>query len=145
MRELRNKYANIFFMGGNGGFSDAKELIRQYDKMIAYSQCSRYIVISFHMPLGAINTNKRLKEMEDSLQAHYGRHFINLRKYLVERGMEDTGMAPTPEDIDSLANGSIPPQLLRDGKHFKGNGNRAIARLVYQKLKELGYLNLNRG
>ena len=139
MQELKNKYANIFFMGGNGGFMSAKELIEQYDKMISYSQCSRYIDISFHMHLGAINTNKRLTELEDSLNAHYGRHFINLRKYLVKRGMEETGLTPTSEDEDSIANGSIPPQLLRDGKHFKGVVNRAIASLVHRKMKDLGY------
>lgn len=139
MQKLRNKYVNIFFMGGNGGFKDAKELIAQYDKMISYSQCSRYIVISFHMPLGAINNNVRLMEMEDSLCVHYGKHYINLRKYLVEKGVSETGLSQTAEDRDSMAHGSIPPQLLRDGKHFKGVTNQVIAKLVYQKFQELGY------
>lgn len=139
MQKLRNKHANVFFMGGNGGFKDVKELIAQYDRMIIYSQCSRYIVISFHMPLGFINTNKRLVEMEDSLQNHFGKHYINLRKYMVDKGMEETGLTPTQEDRDSMANGSIPPQLLRDGKHFKGVANRVIAKLVRQKMIELGY------
>ena len=139
MRKLRGKHVNVFLMGGNGGFKNAQELISQYDRMIAYSQSDYYIVMSFHMPLGAITTNKRLTEMEDSFQTHYGKHYINLRQYLVAHGMTEAGIEPKTADRDSIAHGSIPPSLLRDGKHFKGRVNKVMARLVYQKMRELGY------
>ena len=38
MNNLRGKYANVFFIGQNGGFSDVADLIRQLSAMIAYSQ-----------------------------------------------------------------------------------------------------------
>ena len=140
MRKLRGKHVNVFLMGGNGGFKNAQELINQYDRMIAYSQSNRYIVMSFHMPLGAITTNKRLTEMEDSFLTHYGKHYINLRQYMVAHGMTEAGIEPKTADRDSIAHGSIPPSLLRDGKHFKGRVNKVMARLVYQKMRELGYI-----
>lgn len=139
MRELRGQYANIFFMGGNGGFDSVADLISQYRAMIAYSQSNRYIIISFHLPLAIIKSTERLSEMEDSLSKHFGRHYINLRKYLLKHGLSEAGLTPTQEDMDSIAHGMIPPQLLRDGKHFTGAGNRVIASLVYRKMQELGW------
>ncbi len=139
MRELRGKYGNIFFMGGNGGFGSVQDLINQYQAMIDYSQCSRYIIISFHMPLGIISTTQRLSEMEDSLAQAFGKNYINLRKYLLTHGLEDARLTATQEDKDSISQGSIPPQMLRDGKHFTGSINRVIAALVYRKIKELGW------
>lgn len=139
MKKLRGKYAYVFLMGGNGGFSDTAELIQQYRAMINYSQSKRYIVMSFHMPLGAINSMQRLTEMEDSLCQHFGRHYVNLRKYMVEHGLREAGLTPTQEDRDSMAHGRIPPQLLRDGKHFTGAGNQVMATMVYRKLQQLGY------
>lgn len=41
MRHLRGAYANVFFIGQNGGFSDAKELIGQLKSMIRYSKCDK--------------------------------------------------------------------------------------------------------
>ena len=139
MENLRNKYANVFFVGQNGGFDDVADLIKQLKAMIAYSNSKRYIVISFHRTNTSINSISRMKEMEDSLQHSFGKHFINLRAYLVKSGLEDAGLKPTQEDRDSIAKGQVPPQLMTDGCHFTSVGYKEIAALVFNKMKELGY------
>ncbi len=139
MQNLRDKYANIFFVGYNGGFDDVAELITQIKAMITFSKSNRYIVISFHKPNNTISTIARMKEMEDSLQLTFGKHFINLRDYLVKRGLEDGGLTPTQEDRDSMSRGQVPPQLMTDGLHFTSVGYKEIATLVFKKMKELDY------
>lgn len=139
MRHLRGKYANIIFMGTNGGYQSNKDLINQINAMIKYSRSNRYIVISQHVTNKVNNTIPKLMAMEDSLSLQYGKNYINLRSYLVERGLNDAGLKPTNEDLDSLSHGAVPPQLMEDGKHFTAKGYELIAKLVREKLQELGY------
>lgn len=139
MKNLRNKYANVFFIGQNGGFENTADLIRQLKAMIAYSKSKRYIVISFHKPNGVMKTISRMKEMEDSLNQSFGKHYINLREYMVTRGLSDAGLEPTQEDKDSIGKGQVPPQMMTDGCHFTTKGYEEIAKLVFEKMKELGY------
>ena len=140
MSNLRGKYANVFFIGQNGGFSNVADLIRQLRAMIAYSQSSRYIVIGFHKTNHVINTIPRMIEMEDSLSMCFGKHYINLRKYMVTNGLTDAKYMATQADKDSIAKGVVPPQLLVDDCHFTTTGYNIIAKLVYKRMKELGYI-----
>ena len=139
MKKLRNKYANVFFVGQNGGFDDAADLIRQLNAMIEYSKSKRYIVISFHKPNEVMNTISRMKEMEDSLSRSFGKHYINLREYMINHGLADAGLKPTQEDRDSMTKGQVPPQMMTDGCHFTPKGYEEVAKLVFDKIKELGY------
>lgn len=139
MNNLRNKYANIYFIGQNGGFNDVADLIHQLKAMIAYSKSKRYIIISFHKPNRVIKTISRMREMEDSLNQSFGKHYINLREYMVTRGLVDAGLEPTQVDKDSINKGQVPPQMMKDGTHFTKKGYEEIAKLVYKKMKELGY------
>lgn len=139
MQNLRGKYAYVFFMGQNGGFSDVADLIRQLKAMIAYSGSKRFIVMSFHRPNKIINTPKRMAEMEDSLSREFGEHYINLRGYLLKQGLKDAGLSATQADRDSITVGAVPPQLLKDGIHFTKNGYRIVGKLVAKKFKQLKY------
>ena len=77
--------------------------------------------------------------MEDSLHNEFGRHYINLRKYMVAKGIQAAGLKPTEIDNDSISHGQVPPQLLKDGVHFTSKGYELIAKLVQKKFTELGY------
>ena len=140
MNHLRGKYANVFFIGQNGGFTDVADLIRQLSAMITYSQSDRYIVISFHKRNHVIKTIPRMIEMEDSLSRHFGEHYINLRRLMVTRGLADANLVLTKTDMDSIAKGVVPPQLLADDCHFTTQGYNVIAKLVFSRMEELGYL-----
>lgn len=140
MNHLRGNYANVFFIGQNGGFSDVEDLIRQLRAMIVYSRSNRYVVISFHKTNHVIATIPRMREMEDSLGLCFGRHYVNLREYMVTSGLDDAGYEPTQADRDSIAKGVVPPQLLVDDCHFTTTGYNLIAKLVFERMKELGYV-----
>lgn len=134
MRKLRGAWCNVFFIGQNGGFKNAAELVKQVKAMIAYSRCKNYVVVSFHKPNEAMPTPARMAGMEDTLQHVFGKHFVNLRRHMVSRGLQEAGFTPTQEDKDSIKHGMVPPQLMVDGCHFKKEGYRIIAQLVKQKI-----------
>ena len=79
-------------------------------------------------------TPKRMGEMEDSLLLAFGHSYINLRRHMVNKGLQEAGFLPTQEDKDSIRHGMVPPQLMVDGCHFKKEGYRIIAQLVKQKI-----------
>lgn len=139
MKHLRNQYANIFFMGQNGGFKNVADLIAQLKAMIRYSKSDRYIIVSFHKPNHVIDSPKRMSEMEDSLQAAFGKHYINLRQHLIKHGLQEAGITPTEVDKDSIANGAVPPSLLNDRVHFNAKGYKLLGKLIAKKFKALGY------
>lgn len=134
MRELRGAWCNVFFIGQNGGFKDAADLVKQVNAMIAYSQCKNYVVVSFHNPNNVMPTAERMAGMEDTLQQAFGHRFVNLRCHMVTKGLAEAGMTPTQEDKDSIRHGKVPPQLMMDGCHFTKEGYRIIASLVKQKI-----------
>ncbi|MBO6118023.1 MAG: SGNH/GDSL hydrolase family protein [Bacteroidales bacterium] len=139
MNNLKNTYCNIFFIGQNGGFSDVADLLKQLQAMVAYSKCDKYIIISFHAVNKVLPTVDRLKDMEDSLSSVFGKHYLNLRLYMVNNGLNDAGITPTQTDKDSVNHGQVPPSLLADKVHFNKKGYELIAKQVYNKFKELKY------
>ena len=58
---------------------------------------------------------------------------------MVKQGLSDAGLEPTQEDKDSMAKGQVPPQMMTDGCHFTTKGYEEIAKLVFEKMKELNY------
>ena len=79
--------------------------------------------------------------MEDSLSQCFGKHYVNLREYMVTNGLADAKYTATQADKDSIAKGVVPPQLLVDDCHFTTTGYNIIAKQVYERMKELGYLS----
>lgn len=134
MRQLREAWCNGFFIGQNGGFKNTADLIWQVKAMIKYSRCKYYVVVSFHKPNDVMPTSKRMGEMEDSLQLAFGNRYINQRRHMMNRGLQEAGFIPTQEDKDGISHGKVPPQLMVDGCHFKKEGYRIIAQLVKQKI-----------
>lgn len=127
-------WCNVFFIGQNGGFRDAAELVKQVKAMIAYSRCKNYVVVSFDKPNEAMPTPARMAGMEDTLQYVFGKRFINLRRHMVSHGLQEAGFTATQEDEDSIRHGMVPPQQMVDGCHFKKEGYRIIAQLVKHKI-----------
>lgn len=140
MRDYRKAWCNVFFMGQNGGYRDAADLIAQFRAMIRYSKCKRYIIVSHHVTNGIEQTTQRMSEVEDSLQDAFGNRYINLRKEIISNGLKLAGLTATQEDLDSMAHHQVPPQLLKDKCHFTKSGYNVLAQLVAQRIKKL-YIN----
>ena len=145
---------NIIFSGTNGGWSDTnvsayasmssadkaseiKSLIDLLEKQTKKSKNpDKYIVLGL-----TIGQKAAWQDLTDAMSERFGDNFIDLRAELSkEEVLTEAGITPTSEDLTAIANGQVPPSLLTDGTHFIDAGYKKIAELVYDKLKELGYI-----
>lgn len=141
----------VLEIGSNGGWhGDYGELAQQYRDMISHAECDRYIIIGdtddpgtsiadtdqepFPEGTGAGETT-----WEATLREQFGEHFINMRAYLVENGLETAGLSSTWQDDRDAAQGRISQQLRADWTHLNSYGYYAQAYAVYEKGKDLGY------
>lgn len=141
----------IIEMGSNGGWDDDYEtLIDQYLTMLEFTNCEQYLILgdtddpgtSFAdtwqdpLPYGATDEETM---WEEALHEAFGEHFVNLRLYLVEHGLEVAGLEATPEDEEAAQTGCVSEQLRFDETHMNGYGYYVWAKAIYEHGIELGY------
>ena len=141
MKSMRDNI-NIIWIGTNGGFTTSAELIECTEAMIDYMSPinKKYIVIGVHHLVSTVT--ETFETIEKNMSIHFGRHFINQRKYMLEYGLSDARITPTAEDITAISQGKIPPSLLYDDVHYNDKGYNIIATLASERGKELGYWQL---
>lgn len=150
MREHKDDI-QIIFIGTNGGWmitadnaeTRIKKLTSQIDMMIDYNTSKKYIIVGIHYFYNWVLYNGLTKEqLENEMSLKYGNHYINLRKYMIEYGLDDAGLTPTESDTESISKGDVPPSLLySDGIHGNSKFYNILANLVNKKGIELGYWN----
>lgn len=141
MKSMRDNI-NIIWIGTNGGFTTSAELIECIEAMIDYMSPinKKYIVIGVHHLVSTVT--ETFETIEKNMSIHFGRHFINQRKYMLEYGLSDARITPTAEDITAISQGKIPPSLLYDDVHYNDKGYNIIATIASERGKELGYWQL---
>ena len=138
MKSMRDNI-NIIWIGTNGGFTTSTELIECIEAMIDYMSPinKKYIVIGIHHLVSTVT--ETFETIEKNMAMHFGRRYINQRKYMIEYGLSDAGITPTSEDTTAISEDKIPPSLLYDTVHYNNKGYNIIANLVTERGKELGY------
>ncbi len=104
--------------------------------IIEYTGCDKYVVIG----LTCKKVIPDIAAVNEALFAEYGDNFLDIRSFMLEKGLGYEGLRETPEDSSDIKNGEIPSSLRIDYVH----GNRyfydIIADMLYEKLRYLGYL-----
>ena len=77
---------------------------------------------------------EKFAEMDTALEKEFGTHFLNLRKWICENGLERAGLTATEEDRTAIAKGQMPPSLMSDGVHFNQHGYQIIGEAVFERL-----------
>lgn len=71
----------------------------------------------------------------------YPDNFIDIHSGLFEHGLELAGITnPTTEDETALGYGVLPPSIMSDGTHMNAAGRSAVAKLIYQHMKDKGWV-----
>ncbi len=132
---------NIFFTGTNGGWNEnhtnpsdtqSADLVALTDKMIAASKPgSKNLVIG--LTTGGATSWSQTNE---ALKAKYGDHFIDAKAYLSSAEvLAEAGLTGTATP------GVIPSAFVTDDSvHLNDLGYHMLAKLVYNKLVDLGYV-----
>ena len=141
----------VLEIGSNGGWKgDYRTLIEQYRDIIAYAGCDSYIIIGDTDDPGTSIADLGQEPLpwgqgtsettwETTLREAFGDHFINMRVFLIERGLETAGLEPTERDAVDAARGCISKQLRSDWTHLNSYGYFAKATAVYEKGQKLGF------
>ena len=132
-KEFRNPYAEIFFVGQNGGWSSETDLANKLDMAIDFSGCSNYLIIGL-----SSGTKDSRNVLESHFNKHFGLRFVNLREYLSTDALYDSGITPTQDDLDLMSVGSVPLSLRSDGVHFNSKGHFIIGNLLFGRMSLLG-------
>ena len=111
-------------------------MIATEKEMIRYLGSSKYIVVG----LTSKEMIPEVAAVNEKLAAAFGTHFLDIRSYLLEHGLEDAGIAPTDQDLMDLADGEIPSSLRVDIVHGTPDFYRILGEQLYEKMRSDGYL-----
>jgi hypothetical protein len=100
MRQYRNLFANVFFMGQNMGYADDADLASQYKAMIRFSGSGNFVIVGL-----TSGTKSERTALETLMLKEFGVQYINLREYLSTQGLQDAGIIPTQADMEAMADG----------------------------------------
>ena len=133
---ISKKHINIIWAGTNNVEDNSiGTIIESIRVMINNLTHDKYIIIG----LTSKSYHNDVEEKNKQLWANFGNHFLDIRRYILDFGLEDLNITPSDNDSSAILDGEIPPSLLTDNIHFNETGYELISRLVYQKGKELGY------
>ena len=127
-------YINVIFMGENGVYANAEDLISQYQLFIDTKGLSRYIIIGL-----TTGDNNSRGEMSQKMSSYFGSKYIDMRTELVNRGPELVGLERQTGDWYNVQEGSVMKYLMSDDIHLNEYGYRAMGMIVYERMEALGY------
>lgn len=113
------------------------DIIRIQKSMIDYSHTDKYIVIGLTCKKSIPDIDK----INETLKQEYGEHFLDIRSYILEHGLNDAGITPTYKDQLDIQNGEIPSSLRIDSVQGTSQFYEIIGKQLYNKILELNYLN----
>lgn len=112
------------------------ELINLEEQMIEYSGTEQYIILG----LTSKTYIPDVEPINEALKEAFGEHFLDIRSYMLQHGLEDAGITPTEQDQKDIADGEIPSSIRVDDIHGNAAFYKIIGEQVGKKLEELGYL-----
>ncbi|MBR3327529.1 MAG: SGNH/GDSL hydrolase family protein [Atopobiaceae bacterium] len=143
----------ILEIGSNGGWdNNYTTLISQYRSMIRASDCKGYLVIGDTddpgTSMGDRNQDplKKGQGLQDTaweaaLRRSFGDRFINMRTYLIKRGLKVCGIRRSGQDKACASFGMVPHALRADWTHLNSYGYFAQAFGIYKRGVKLGFWN----
>lgn len=129
-------YINVIFMGENGYFHSADDLVLQYQRFIEGRGLTRYILIGL-----TTGDNNGRSVLEQKMTESFGDHYINMRTELVSRGPDIVGLERREDDWYNIQEGIVMRYLMSDDIHLNEYGYRAVGTIVYERMEALGYFD----
>lgn len=129
----------IIWVGTNNTASTGDEILAVQEQMVSKLNHDRFLIVgltskAYHPEIAAKNA---------VMQKRWGRHFVDLRKYLLDYGLADAGITASAQDTQDIADGEIPSSLRADSVHFNASGYIVIGNYLYTRLLAEGYLKKN--
>ena len=127
----------IIFMGTNGGYTSADDLVDQMAEMLkAQGNPEYYLIVTTHT-----GTTESRAELYSKMKARFGDNYINTGSELNSRwAYEYAGFSESDiVAIDSyISEGSITELLVKDTCHPNAVGYTVLAEIFFERLWQLG-------
>jgi len=145
----RNDIAVIW--AGRNNYLDPDQVVGDVAVMVEYLTAlrTRYVIVNVlngrGQPIGS-SERAAIVLLNKRLELAYGRRYIDLRSYMIQYGLSDTGIAPTPSDVADIAADIVPTSLrsegdVANGSHPASSGKNIVANQVARRLAELGWID----
>lgn len=140
-------YIHIVWLGTYDGYINSNDLVQEVKQLLARQAQNpeRYLVIgpcsynSSWSAEGLLNLNA----IDTAMMQAFGKNYVNLRKYLIEDGLQDAGLSPTKADTVSMTNGCVPDSF-RSGVgsvNLNAQAYTLTGKLIYDRMEALGYFD----
>lgn len=96
------------------------------------------VINATNEPSGSTN-HTAITALAARQKAQYGRRFVDIRKLLINYGLQVAGVTPTSQDTTDISNDTVPTSLRSDAVHLNSLGNQLVARFVAERLVEFGW------
>ena len=141
------QHTTMLWSGKNSlsGAGNAPLVIEQTDKQFDFltPMVKRCLVLGHFVDTGQAKGGTQWTNVNTVNAAHaarYGDLFLDVSAYLCSAQLwVDTGISPTPEDLQAQADGIKPPSISHDAGHMNAAGYTVVSALIRQKLSSLGW------
>lgn len=82
---------------------------------------------------------RHVEQANTELRRMCGNAYIDIRRWLIDHGLDAIGVTPTQEDLDAIAGDAIPRSLSSDGTHFTADAQYAIGTYLHGELLARGW------
>ena len=138
-------YIHVVCIGTYGKFTDGEELVAQVKSLLARQEKNpdRFIVLGLCSVNNSTYSTYTLDSIDMAMMQAFGNKYINVRKYLVEDGLQDAGITPTKDDTLRISSGMVPVSFTTSNNSIELNGKAytLIGKLIYSRMESLGYFD----
>ncbi|MCR5591440.1 MAG: SGNH/GDSL hydrolase family protein [Lachnospiraceae bacterium] len=137
MVDAREDDVLVIFAGTND-LPDKKSvsnIINLERSMLESAECDKYIIVGLTYAGGI----PEIDAVNEALAEEFGDHFVDIRKYMLNFGLDDAGITPTADDIADINRGEIPKSLRNDYVHGNAAYHKLLGEQIYRRMQYLGY------
>ncbi len=138
-------YIHVVCIGTYGTFENAEELVAQVKSLLARQAQNpeRFIILGLCSVNQSTYSTYMLDSIDMAMMQAFGNRYINVRRYLVEDGLQDAGMTRTKEDELRISNEMVPISFMTTNNSIELNGKAytLIGKLIYNRMESLGYFD----
>ncbi len=138
MRDAREGDVLVIFAGTNDlpDKVSVRNIISLERQMLEAANCEKYIIVGLTYAGGIPEIN----EVNEAMSKAFGEHFVDIRKYMLNYGLADAGIEPTPADLEDIKKGEIPSSLRSDYVHGNRLYHKLLGEQIYRRMLVLGYI-----
>lgn len=143
--ERYRDYIHVVCIGTYGNFDTPQDLVNQVKKLLERQtkNTDRYLVLGLCSVYSNTEYVSMLNSIDTAMTQAFGNRYVNVRKYLIEDGLNDAGLSPAGSDAARAKSSMVPWSLMAAANSIELNGKAytLLGKLIYDRMDTLGYFD----